>query len=459
MEAGFKLGAQGTVNTSLSSPCARAYAALEPHSETKTMTPFSHQLHQDKQDGAASTPEAAVPVWDRAVRLFHWLLAASVAGAALTGFFGGARWLDPHIILGTAITVLLAFRIVWGFTGPAYARFKSFVPSPAGVLHHAGELLRGQAPHYTGHNPIGSAMIVILLAVLAAIAGTGVIVLGGAVKEGPLAPFLSFTAAANVKEVHELLAFLLLGLIGLHVAGVLAESWRTRENLIRAMLTGRKSVRPGAMAAPAVLSRPLSAAIVFLGLTALAGGAIAHFSQLPAFGVPTQPLDAAYAKECGSCHSAHHPSVAPAATWTAIMAGLDSHFGENASLDGATTARLSAYLTDNAGEKWDTWPANRLRTASVQNPLRITDTRGWKRLHRGLPDEAFKSKAVGGKAQLHEMPSRCGKRALRPARDCHPRGESKPMKRTLCIIVTVVAALSASSAAFAAMTPAAADAL
>ena len=395
MDAGRKLGAQGTINANLLGAARGRIAALVPGPET--MTASTNRLHRDKQDGAASASGAAIPVWDRAVRLFHWLLAASVAGAALTGFFGGARWLDPHVILGTAIALLLAFRIVWGFTGPAYARFRSFVPSPAGVLRHARELAGGQASHYTGHNPIGSAMIVTLLAVLAAIAGTGVIVLGGIVKEGPLAPFLSFTAAAGVKEVHELLAFLLLGLIGLHVAGVLAESWRTRENLIRAMLTGRKSVRPGAVAAAAVPPRPLSAAIAFLALAALAGGAIAHFSQLPALGVPAQPLDAAYAKECGSCHSAHHPSLAPAATWTAIMAGLDGHFGENASLDAATAARFTAYLTENAAEKWDTWPANRLRTASEQHPLRITDTRGWKRLHRGLPDEAFKSKAVGGK--------------------------------------------------------------
>ena len=58
---------------------------------------------------------------------------------------------------------------------------------------------------------------------------------------------------------------------------------------------------------------------------------------------------------------------------------------------------MSAYLADNAAEKWDTWPANRLRAVSEQNPLRITDTRGWKRLHRGLAGDVFKSKAVGGK--------------------------------------------------------------
>jgi cytochrome b len=361
------------------------------------MTALSPQLHRTDQNSAASAPKAEIRVWDPALRLFHWLLAGTVAGAALTGFSGGATSLDLHIISGTAIALLLTFRVIWGFTGPDYARFRSFVPAPASFLHHARELLRGGASDYLGHNPVGSAMILALLAVLAAIIGTGVAVLGGVVKEGPLAPFLSFTAAGQVKEIHELLAFLLLGLVALHLAGVLGESWRTRENLIRAMVTGYKHAREGAVAAAAVRTRPLTAAFAFVGLTACAGAAIAYFSLMPAFGVPDKPMDTAYAKECGSCHSPHHPSVAPAATWTAIMSGLDSHFGENASLDPALTAQLSTYLADNAAEKWDTWPANRLRAVPEQNPLRITDTRGWKRLHSDLPDDVFKSKAVGGK--------------------------------------------------------------
>ena len=349
------------------------------------------------EGGAAYTLGTEFPVWDRAVRTFHWLLVATVAGALLTGFFGGATAIDPHVILGTSVALLLTFRAIWGFTGSTLARFSSFAPTPASFLHHARELLRGGAPHYLGHNPIGSAMILALLATLAAITGTGVIVLGGIVKEGPLAPFLSFTAAVEVKEVHELLAFLLMSLVGLHLAGILAESWRTRENLVRAMVTGRKPACTGVAEAALTPPHPAVAAIAFTALTACAGAGIAYFSLLPPFGVPDKPLDAAYAKECGSCHSAHHPSVAPAATWTAIMPGLDSHFSENASLDATLTARLTAYLTDNAAEKWDTSPANRLRAASEQNPLRITDTRGWKRLHRGLPDDVFKSKAVGGK--------------------------------------------------------------
>jgi cytochrome b len=356
-----------------------------------------NQANISEQNGADSAPEAKIPVWDRGVRAFHWLLVLTVGGAAATGFFGDADGIDFHAIMGAAIGLLLVFRLVWGFTGSTYSRFGSFAPSPARFMHHVRELLHGNAPHHTGHNPVGSAMIFALFVTLVAILGTGTAVLGGMVKEGPLAPFLSFATAAEIKEAHELLAFLLVGLVGLHIAGVLLESLRGREDLSRAMVTGLKSRREGAVEAASVSARPLAAAAVFLVLAGSAGAAITHFSLMPGSGVPDKPMDAAYAKECGSCHSAHHPSVAPAATWTAVMKGLDSHFGENASLDPALTARLTTYLTDNSAEKYDTWPANRFRVPSQEDPLRITATRGWKRTHHELPDEVFKAKAVGGK--------------------------------------------------------------
>jgi cytochrome b len=341
--------------------------------------------------------ETKIAVWDRAVRIFHWLLVLSVLTAAATGFLGGKRTLDIHLIAGTLIGALIIFRLIWGFSGSTYARFGSFVCSPLESLRHARGLMRGRASHHIGHNPVGTAMILALLAVLTAIIVTGVIVLGGVVKEGPLAPFLTFTTAFSFREAHELLAFALLGLVALHVIGVLAESWRTRESLVRAMVTGTKLARPDAEAAAPADARPVFATAAFASIGGGAAILIAYLSMQPAFGVPTAPLDAVYAKECGSCHTPHHPSLASAATWGAVMRGLDNHFGENASLTPDVTAKLAAYMINNAAEKWDTWPANRLRIADAAEPLRITATKGWKRFHHHLPDALFKAKAVGGK--------------------------------------------------------------
>jgi mono/diheme cytochrome c family protein len=202
--------------------------------------------------------------------------------------------------------------------------------------------------------------------------------------------------AKDVKGLHEFLAYVTLGLVGLHVLGALFESWRSSENLPRAMVTGRKRFSPEAAANP-VRGHPFIAAILVVAAAAGTAQAVSHYSALPAYRTPTEPLDRTYAKECGSCHSPHHPSLAPAGTWRKIMAGLDNHFGENATLNPELVKQLTAYLLSNSAETWDTRPANVLRAANPDEPLRITAVKGWKRIHHEISDEVFKSKPIGGK--------------------------------------------------------------
>lgn len=340
---------------------------------------------------------AGVAVWDRGVRAFHWLLVACVAGALATGFLDEKWLLDAHVILGSAIAALLIFRVVWGFTGSTYARFSSFVCRPSTAIAHARDLACRKAEHHLGHNPIGTMMILGLLAVLTALVVTGIVALGGVFKEGPLASVTTFAFGRSVKEIHELSAFALLGLVALHVFGVVAEGLRTRENLVAAMLTGRKRARLHAVVAPDKRSHPWIAGGLMIAVVALAAGGVLHLSQRPALGVPALPLDSTYIRECKSCHAPHHPSLASAATWRAVMSRLDDHFGDNASLDPTLTAQLVGYLTSNSAEHWDTLAANRLREPSAAEPLRITATDGWKRIHRDIPEAVFKRKAVAGK--------------------------------------------------------------
>lgn len=338
-----------------------------------------------------------IPVWDRGVRYFHWLLVTAVSGALLTGFFAGKPWLDVHVICGVAILALIVFRVIWGFLGSTYARFGNFVVSPKTALRHVKDIARGKSHRMLGHNPLGAWMIVTLLAVLAAVSAVGVVVLGGVVKEGPLAPYVTYAFAREAKEIHEFLAYLIVALAGLHILGAAFESWRSSENLPRAMVTGRKRCSPDAETCAPSRAHPIMAGILFVAAAAGSGYAVARHSALPAYKTPTEPLDAAYAKECGSCHTPHHPSLAPAGTWKKIMAGLDDHFGENATLKPELTQKLTDYLTVNAAETWDTRPANAFRNPDAQEPLRITATSRWKRYHREIPDEVFKSKPIGGR--------------------------------------------------------------
>ena len=167
-----------------------------------------------------------IRVWDLPTRLFHWLLAASFAGAFLTA--ESERLRDAHVILGYTMLGLVAFRLVWGILGPRYARFSSFAFGPRAVLGYLKSLLTRSPQHYLGHNPAGSWAIYALLALAALAGATGYATyndIGGHAME----------------EVHEAIANGLLGAVIVHIAGVLASSLLHGENLVRSMITGYKA--------------------------------------------------------------------------------------------------------------------------------------------------------------------------------------------------------------------------
>ncbi|WP_186312501.1 cytochrome b/b6 domain-containing protein, partial [Cereibacter sediminicola] len=130
-----------------------------------------------------------VPVWDLPIRLFHWSLAPSVAVAAATGFLGGAEAIRWHVGAGLVALGLVIARIVWGFTGPTHARFRDFAPRFADVVEH----VRSDSPRHLGHNPLGALMVFALIGLMLVIGVSGLAMLGGMFKTGPLA-FWSFEA-------------------------------------------------------------------------------------------------------------------------------------------------------------------------------------------------------------------------------------------------------------------------
>ncbi len=350
-------------------------------------------------DQADATPARLEPVWDPFVRLFHWSLVVAVTVAGVTGFLLGPTWVLVHVWAATFAFALAVARLVWGFLGPAHARFADFVLGPRAVLRHAAELVGGTARRHLGHNPLGGANVVAVLAMIVLLTITGVLVLGGSLKSGPAAFATSFAAGETLRGVHQLLAVVLLGLIALHLAGIVFESRRTDENLARAMIDGAKARRPGDVPVRRVRPRPVLAATLVLALLGGGGLAAARLAQLPGLGVPTAPPDPAYAEECSACHLAYPPSLLPRASWAALMAGLDDHFGENAALDPKTTAEIAAWLEANAAETADTKAANRFRTVDPAHPFEITATPFWIRTHRHLPKALFTSPAVGSAAQ------------------------------------------------------------
>lgn len=171
--------------------------------------------------------ESRLQVWDATVRVLHWTLAGAVAMGWLTTLGWASSW---HEAWGYAAVAVVVARAIWGFTGSPHARFAGFVRSRAQVLEYAHQVRKGTEPRFIGHNPLGGWMVVALLASVAAAGFTGWLFTTD-----------MFWGYGWLSTLHEALAWLVLVLVVLHLCGVVFTSIRHRENLVRAMITGRKS--------------------------------------------------------------------------------------------------------------------------------------------------------------------------------------------------------------------------
>lgn len=181
---------------------------------------------QSQATSAGSEPlPAEVRVWDPFVRIFHW----SLAGLFMFAFATGDEWDKPHEIAGYVIAGLVGLRVIWGFIGPRHARFSDFVRSPREVISFLRDTIGLRAPRYLGHNPAGGAMVLALLLAISAISLTGYMMTTD-----------TFWGVDWVEEAHEASVYATLGLIALHVLGVIVASSEHSENLVLSMFTGRK---------------------------------------------------------------------------------------------------------------------------------------------------------------------------------------------------------------------------
>jgi cytochrome b len=347
---------------------------------------------------AVPSADRWVKVWDVPTRAVHWVLVSLVAINVFTGFVTPEWWLGIHNWGGYGLVALMIFRLVWGIYGPEYSRVTSFIYPPRDTLEHLKGLVLLRPPHYVGHNPTGALMVFALTGVLIALVVTGLLVLGGEEKQGPLAAVIGYSVASAAKQVHHGLTILLLGMIAAHIGGVVTESLLTRDNLVRAIITGWKQLPPAAPVPTPRPARPVLAVVLLVVALGAAGATLDRFSRRPPpFSLRALPQNATHAKECGACHYALNPSLLPAASWAALMTSLNEHFGEDASLDGPTTTRLATWLVSNSAETFDTESANRFRIIAPDDPYRVTSTPYWVRKHADISPAVFARKSVRSK--------------------------------------------------------------
>lgn len=168
-----------------------------------------------------------VYVWDPVVRLFHWTLAFSFAANAFIIDDDS----DLHEYIGYTVMGLVLIRILWGFIGTQYARFKSFPPSISGAVEQLSEIALRRNRIHLGHTPLGALMIYNLLASLL------VLTLSGFLMTTDL-----FWGVEWPEELHEASVNWVEFSVLLHIGAVIFESRRTQVNLVHAMVSGHKSL-------------------------------------------------------------------------------------------------------------------------------------------------------------------------------------------------------------------------
>jgi cytochrome b len=198
-------------------------------------------------------------VWDLFVRVFHWSLVSLVAISYLSGEFD----FEVHSYSGYAIFMLVCLRIIWGFVGSKYARFKNFIYSPSNVMAYLKSIISGNPKRFLGHNPAGGIMVLALLTVLGTTTLSGMKLYAIEEGEGPFASNVQISLVNQAhadsddkkhgesegekdeefwEEIHETSINLLMLLILLHILGVVLASKQHKENLARAMVTGDKTL-------------------------------------------------------------------------------------------------------------------------------------------------------------------------------------------------------------------------
>lgn len=228
--------------------------------------------------------EQRIYVWDWPLRLFHWLLAASLIAAYLTQEFDLMQW---HQRVGLAIIGLLVFRIAWGFVGTRHARFADFLRGPSAVLAYLRGEWRGN-----GHNPLGGWSVLMLLLLPLGMTASGLFANDDVAFEGLLAGWLDKSASDQATRLHHLGFNLLLGMVALHLSAIAYHRFRLRHDLVKPMLTGWKQVESLPASESAITQRSGVLALMFsLSLAGLAVAGVVTLEPPPPLSTPAATAD------------------------------------------------------------------------------------------------------------------------------------------------------------------------
>src|SRR3989339_30672 len=342
-----------------------------------------------------------VYVWTLPTRIFHWLFVTLILGAWITT--QEDRWLSVHVAIGSAVGALVLFRIVWGFMGPKYSRFGDFTLGFDPLKEYFLSILN-PTRRYIGHNPAASfVMLAMLLTVVLAVF-SGVLAYGVAENRGLFAFLHSgiFRDMEVFEEIHEFFVNLLWVLIAAHVGGVIVDrALHKSDGTLTSIIDGHKKCEGDSV----VLSW-FQKIIAIIGI----GGTI--ILLVYTLSIPNNLLIAGYnskvnyahdnpvfVNECGSCHTLYPPTLLPREGWSRLMGDLSNHFGDDASLEPLDHQTILTYLLAHSAEtSTQEMSVKMMQTLRKRDMIAITQTPFWKKRHKHISEEIFKSDKVKSRA-------------------------------------------------------------
>ncbi|MAC82760.1 MAG: hypothetical protein CL624_01360 [Arcobacter sp.] len=341
-------------------------------------------------------------IWSIPTRVFHWLF----VGFILLAFISADedRLLNYHAIIGYAILILLAFRLIWGIFGPKYSRFKDFPMSMKSIKEFQENILNTNQK-FIGHNPIASYVMIGMFITVFIIILTGALTLG--IQEGK--GVFSYLNSSFFKEMelfeslHELFATCLILLIVAHLGGILFDKiFHGKHETLNSIFNGFKKTKEKEIIKLNIYQK----IIAFIFLIIFIGFLVFNLLQPKNILVASSYKSTYYEQhnelfvsECAACHTLYPPNLLPKRSWIKLMSDLENHFGDDASLEKEDYSLILSFLVENSAET-STMEASVKILDSIKNKdiIAISQTIFWKKRHNEIDSSIFEDNKIKSKA-------------------------------------------------------------
>ena len=343
--------------------------------------------------------QTRVYIWSLPTRVFHWLLVLYILIMIITS--DEDSLLHIHSAFGYGIGVLILFRIVWGFIGPEYSKFSQWPLSIKDAIEFITNIFTPKKS-YPGHNPAASFVMIGIIVVAFVTVFTGILTYGVQEGKGVLA-FLNYSLFKEMEifeEIHESFFKLLVLLIFAHISGVLVDRVLHKEvDTLKSIVTGYKNID-----AKSIKLNLLQKLIAFVFLVAsILTPYISLNYQTPLNYSIYKPINyekehLSFVEECGSCHTLYPPFLLPANSWKKLMANLENHFGDDASLEKDIKNSIESFLVKNSANTSTKEASVYILKDIKDKNIAITDTSFWKERHAKIDKKIFDSQKVKSKS-------------------------------------------------------------